>query len=127
MNRLKNGLLCVVICLGLSACGGSGGGSNPGDVVKRYGQALAAGDIKAAVACIAPADRQQGEEIVKFASGLVSAFVKAEGGLDSVTILKETVEGDRAMVSYQTRTKKGVERQDNTRVRKIDGAWYIAR
>ena len=37
------------------------------------------------------------------------SFVKSEGGLDSVTILNVDVQGDKALVVYQTKTKQGKE------------------
>lgn len=117
-------LLSVCILL-LAACGGSSGG-DPGDVVKKYVSALSEGDIKTAVQCIDPAKQNQAGKMMEMGAALASAFVKAEGGLDSVKILSVQTEGDKARVAYQTKTKKGMERSDNVRTEKINGKWYVA-
>ena len=107
-------------------CGGGGGGGNAGDVYKRYVTALANGDTQAALACIAPQNRSNASAPVQMGAALVSGFTKAEGGLDSVKILKVDVQGDHAIVAYQTKTKKGMERSDTGRAEKVQGAWYVA-
>jgi hypothetical protein len=106
-------------------CGG-GGANSAGDAYKRYVTALANGDTKAALACIAPQNRSNASAPVQMGAALVSGFTKAEGGLDSVTILKVEVQGDHATVAYQTKTKKGAERSDTGRAEKVQGTWYVA-
>ena len=110
----------------MAACGGGAGGG-PGDVMKKYVTALSNGDIPAAVNCIAPQNRAGAEPALQMGSALASAFVKSEGGLDSVSILKVDIEGDRAVVAYQTKTKRGMERRDSGRAEKINGTWYVAK
>ena len=125
--RIAALLLCLVSCFALTACGGGGGGGGPGDVMKKYVTALSNGDISTAVTCLAPQNRPGAEPMLQMGAALASAFVKSEGGLDSVTILKVDIEGDRALVGYQTKTKKGMERRDSARAEKINGTWYVAK
>ena len=113
--------------LWLSSCGAGGDGAGrPGDVVKKYISALTSGDIQTASTCIAPEKRQMAAPMLQMGSGIAAGFTKAEGGLDSVTILDEKIEGDRAVVAYQTKTKKGMERRDTVRAEKINGKWFVA-
>ena len=76
--------------------------------------------------CIAPERRASAGPMLQMGAALASGFANAEGGLDSVTILNVEVESDRALVGYQTKTKKGMERRDNVRAEKMSGSWYIA-
>jgi hypothetical protein len=128
MKKIRNVILCAVSCWMLIGCGGSGGagGNSPGDVVKRYGTALCNGDTKAALNCIDPAKRKDVAEIIQMGTEIASGFAKEEGGLASITIVREEVEGDRALVGYQTKTKKGGERGDTAHAEKINGTWYVA-
>lgn len=57
---------------------------------------------------------------------IASNFAKEEGGLASITIVREEVEGDNALVGYTTKTRDGNERSDTVRAEKINGTWYIA-
>jgi hypothetical protein len=128
MKKMLNIVLCAVSCWLLTGCGGGGGagGNSPSDVVKRYVKALANNDTKAALNCIDPAKRKGVEEIIQMGAAMASAFTREEGGLESVTILREEAEGDRALLGYQTRTKKGGERRDTVHAEKINGTWYVA-
>ena len=120
-------ILCAIGCSLVIGCGGRGaGGNSPGDVVKRYGTALCKGDTQTALNCIDPAKRKGAEEIIQMGAAIASAFVSAEGGLDSVTILREEVQGDKALVGYQTKTKRAGERSDTMHAEKINGTWYVA-
>lgn len=127
MKRKLAGFLCVMVCSLFVGCGGGGaGGNSPGGVVKTYMKAVIEGDTKKALTCIDPAKRQQAGQLLEMATAIASGFAQVEGGLDSVTILSEDVQGDRAQVGYQTKTKKGVERRDSLRTEKINGTWYVA-
>lgn len=127
MNWIKRMFLCAAGCLLLAGCGGGGeGGSSPGAVVKRYGTALCNGDTKSALNCIDPAKRKDAEPMIQMGVQIASAFAKEEGGLASITIVREEVQGDQALVGYQTKTKKGGERGDTARAEKINGTWYVA-
>ncbi len=128
MKQMLNVVVVAVSCWLLAGCGGGGGegGSSPGDVVQKYGKALCTGDTKAALNCIDPAKRKGAEEIIQMGAAIASGFVSAEGGLDSVTILREEVQGDRALVGYQTKTKRAGERSDTIHTEKINGTWYVA-
>lgn len=127
MKRTSIVILLSLGCFAFSACGGGAGagGGSPGDVVKKYVTTLAKEDGKAALECIAPEMRAQAAPLLRMGMQIVSAFVNSEGGLDSVTILREEVEGDMALVGYQTKTKQGMERADTVRTQKIGGTWYI--
>ncbi|HUK84203.1 MAG TPA: DUF4878 domain-containing protein [Verrucomicrobiae bacterium] len=128
MKRMLNVFLCVVGCWLLFGCGSGGGdgGNSPGDVVKRYGKALANGDTETALNCIDPAKRKDVAEMIQMGAAIASAFAKEEGGLESVTILNEDIQGDQARLGYQTKTKKGGVRSDVAHVEKINGTWYVA-
>jgi len=130
MKTMLKILICALGCWLMAGCGGSGegggGGNTPGDVVKRYGTALCNADTKAALECIDPAKREAIKELIAMGAEIASAFAKEEGGLASVTIVREEVEGDNALVGYTTKTKDGNERSDTVRAEKINGTWYIA-
>jgi hypothetical protein len=126
LRRMIIALLCIVSSLAFTACGGGSGGGSPGDVMKKYVTALSNADTQAALTCIAPEKRGSAQMAIQMGSGIASAFVKSEGGLDSVTILNVDVQGDKALVGYQTKTKQGMERRDSGRAEKINGTWYIA-
>jgi hypothetical protein len=124
-HRIAALLLCLAGCVGLAACGGGSGGG-PGDVMKKYVTALSNADKPTALTCIAPEKRGSAQMAIEMGSGIASAFVKSEGGLDSVTILNVEIQGDKALVGYQTKTKQGMERSDSGRAEKINGTWYVA-
>jgi hypothetical protein len=127
MKTMLRVLVCALVCWLVAGCGGSGGGGNtPGDVVKRYGTALCNADTKGALECIDPAKRGQIGGIIEMGAVVASSVAKEEGGLESITIIREEVEGDRALVGYTTKTKSGSERSDTVHTEKINGTWYIA-
>jgi len=127
MKGITTVIFLLLGCFAFNACGGGGaGGSSPGDVVKKYVTALAKEDRQAALECIAPELREEAAPMLQMGMEIASAFMKSEGGLDSVTILRVEVEGDTALVGYQTKTKQGMERADTVRAQKIAGTWYIA-
>jgi Domain of unknown function (DUF4878) len=117
-------LLGVMLSWLLVGCGG--GGSGPGDVVKKYLVALGEGDTKTAMTCIDPAKRKAAVDLIQFGSSMAVEFTKKEGGIDSVTILNQDLQGDRARVGYLTKTKSGRERRAALSAEKIKGTWYVA-
>lgn len=126
MKRTTTVILLLLGCIAFSACGGGGaGGGSPGDVVEKYVTALAKQNQPAALECIAPESREEAAPLLRMGMEIVSAFVDSEGGLDSVKILRVEVEGNLALVGYQTKTKQGMERADTIRTEKIAGTWYI--
>ena len=126
MKRTIAVVLLLVGCFALCACGGGGaGGGSPGDVVKKYVTALINEDQKTALECIAPEQRAEAAPLLRMGMQIASAFVKSEGGLDSVTILRVEIEGDMSLVGYQTKTKQGMERADTVRTQKVGGTWYV--
>lgn len=117
----------LLAALLVAACGvREDEGNSAGGVVGRYIRALSAGDVPAALACVAPDRRSQAEPVVRLGAELVSSFVKPEGGLDSVAIMDASVRGDRARVEFRTRTKKGLERRNTATAERIQGVWYVA-
>ena len=127
MKRTTTVVLVLIGCVFFAACGGGGaGGGSPDGVVKKYVTALTKKDKQAALECIVPDLREEAAPMLEMGMELASAFVESEGGLDSVTIIRTEVEGDMALVGYQTKTKQGMERSDTLRVRKVAGTWYVA-
>ncbi len=126
MKKLLSIILCAVGCWWLIGCGGASGGNSPGGAVKRYVSALCNGDTKSALNCIDPAKRKDAEPMIQMGVEIASAFAKSEGGLASVSIVREEVQGDRALVGYQTKTRKGGERGDTARAERVKGTWYVA-
>ncbi len=125
MKKNMTVLLGAIVCWLLIGCGG-GGGSGPGDIVKKYVVALGEGDAKTALTCIDPAKRKAAEGLIQFGVSTASAFTKKEGGVDSVAILNQDIQGDRARVGYQTKTKSGREHRASLSAEKIKGTWYVA-
>jgi hypothetical protein len=113
-------------CALMLGCGAGTGGGSAGDVVKKYITAVSKGDTAAALTCVAPEKRAGAEPIIQLGSQVAMAFIKSEGGLDSVTIVNEEVQGDRARIGYKTRTRKGMERMDSVSAERINGTWYVA-
>ena len=126
MKRIIQGWLRVFGCLLLIGCGGGSGGSGPGDVVKRYVTALGNGETEKALNCIDPAKRKTAEPLIQFGAETAAAFVKSGGGIDSITVLNEDIQGDKARVGYQTKTKNGRESRKALNAEKINGTWYVA-
>lgn len=99
----------------------------PGSTVKRFINAVAQGNVTEAVQLI---NVPPGME-AKISFALISAAKDAreKGGIVSVEILKEDVQGELAHVDYivhQKNDKPGERDQAHMDLQKIDGKWKIS-
>jgi len=104
----------------------SGGGSGPGSVVQEFTTAISEGDSDAMLEHIAPSDRETLRPKLGLIASLAAQQTEQRGGLDSVEILSEEVDGDTATVTYKTHYGDGTEEEDSATLTQVDGVWYMA-
>lgn len=120
---MKNTFLLALACslLTLVGCGGSG----PGDRVKEFNHAMADGDAET-VKEIAPvlgtmlSDDKLTEMVESAAED-----TKDKGGIDSITIDDETIDGDTARVTATVTFGNGESETDTIDLKKVDGEWIF--
>lgn len=119
MNRLLMGLMAVLMLV-MVGCG-----AGPGDRVKEFTYAMEKGDtekvkeVAPGIATIIPADKLDG--MIKEAA----ADAAKKGGVESITIDEEKIEGDTATVKATLKWGNGETETDDFKLSKVDGDWII--
>ncbi len=120
MSRVHT--LLVAVALALTSCGW---GHRPGDTAVDFVNALNRGDTEAAMEL---SDLQLGGEskaLEEMAFRVIAAGIDLTGGVESVEVVEETVNGDRADVRLEIAFK---DRDPNTlrlTLVKVDGDWKV--
>jgi hypothetical protein len=115
--------LCLVFTLGLVGCGGSSG---PGDAVVELNYAMEEGDVETVKKIVPALGSMMGDEKLKAMMTEASAEAKKKGGIESVEIIKEEIEGETATVTHKTTFGNGDEEEETTELVKVDGQWIIS-
>lgn len=122
MKQLLTAL--VLLCsFALVGCGGSAG---PGDAVKELNYAMEKGDLDTVKKIIPGLAGMMGDEKLKAMMTEASAEAKKKGGIKSVEILKEEINGDTATVEHKVTWGNGDEETETTELAKVDGQWIIS-
>lgn len=113
--------LLAMLTLGLVGCG-----AGPGDRVKEFTYAMEEGDTETVkeicpgMAALLPGEKLDG--MVKEAS----IDAKAKGGIESITIDEETINGDSATVKATVTWGNGDSETDEVKMAKVDGEWIMS-
>lgn len=115
--------LLLVCSFALVGCGGSAG---PGDTIIEFNKAMESGDAET-VKRIAPGMAGMvGEDKLKGILTEASAEAKKKGGIESIEIIKEEINGDTATVEHKVVWGNGEEEEDTTKLSKVDGQWVVS-
>ncbi len=110
----------LALSLGLMGCG-----SGPGDQVKAFVQAMEDGDADKLKALSPGISRGLPDEKLDGLVTQAAVDMKKLGGVESVTINDEAIDGDIAVVSYTINYGDGSTVEDEIELVKIDGDWVI--
>ncbi|HNX04622.1 MAG TPA: DUF4878 domain-containing protein [Opitutales bacterium] len=125
LKQLPAIIACALACLIFSACGGTQ--SSPSGTIKAFASFLEKGDAKSAVELIDPAVVAQPEMKQKLQSlvAMGSGEIKNKGGIKSIEIVNEKVNGDTATVSVKYTYGNGTTDSESQDLVKVDGKWYL--
>lgn len=123
MKHLLTALL-LVCSFSLVGCGGSAG---PGDTIVELNKAMEAGDAETVKKIVPGMAGMVGEDKLKGMMSEASAEAKKKGGIQSIEILKEEINGDIATVEHKLVWGNGDEEQETTElIKNDDGQWIVS-
>jgi hypothetical protein len=120
-------LILASFALACMTLGGCGGGSGPGESAAGFFKAAGAGDAEKAKSFVAPEDKagDKGKMfdlmLPKFAEA-----AKAKGGIKSVTVVEEKIDGDTATVKLKFEFGNGTTENEEGKMKRVGGKWYLA-
>ena len=115
-------LLLVLCSFSLVGCGGSDG---PGDRVEALAYAMEAGDTETVVDIAPGMLALMGKEKLDGNIKEGAAKIKGEGGIKSVTIDKEEIDGETATVTATVVKGNGDKETEDFNLSKVDGKWIV--
>lgn len=119
-------LLTALVLLCSFALVGCGGSTGPGDTVKELNYAMEKGDLATVKKIIPGLAGMMGDEKLKAMMTEASAEAKKKGGIKSVEIIKEEINGDTATVEHKVVWGNGDEETESTELAKVDGQWIVS-
>lgn len=112
----------ALLALLLVGCGGGG----PGDTAVEFTRAGANGDGETVVELLDPAMAQTFGPKIEAAMATQASQASAQGGVDEINVLEETINGDNATVRLEMVMGDGSREENTVQLRKIDGDWKVA-
>ncbi|MEM8600729.1 MAG: hypothetical protein AAGF99_12480 [Bacteroidota bacterium] len=108
-----------VVTAGLTACKSN----SPSEIVRQGTEAVAQNDVEAFAALLA-----QSVPASLLASGLERSYqiYQSRGGVASVEILSEDIDGDQAQVRDRITFEDGTTSETTSRLVRVGGAWRLA-
>lgn len=123
MKHLLTALL-LVCSFTLVGCGGSAG---PGETVEKLTYAMEAGDVDTVKEIVPGLAGMMGEDKLKGMVTEASAEAKKKGGIKSIEILEEKIDGDVATVKHKVTWGNGdVEEEEGQLTKNADGNWIVS-
>ena len=114
-----------VAALAVTACGAPG----PGKTVEQFYRAVESGRVDAATDMLSIADA----EMAAIASAKLAAAFERErarfaeaGGIESIEVLSEEIDGNRATVNVRMIFGNGAEDEEGHDLVQVDGRWKIS-
>lgn len=128
MTMFNKRIVRLMVLIGLVMVGSGCGlfNSGPGQTVKNFYYAVEAGKIEEAKNLLsAQVTATYG---AKLSQALVQASedIKRKGGIQSIDVISENINGDIAAVTSKTTFGNGQSTTDASRLLKEDGQWKIA-
>lgn len=120
-------VLAVLICAGMMFIGcGSGGSSNPGDVVKDFYTYMTSGDLEKAFKLLPEKNQKNFQEGPAGLKPIAKMF-KVRDGIKAIEITKEDISGDTATVRFKIVSNSGKSSKEmKQKLVKENGKWKIA-
>lgn len=116
-------IVLAIVMAGLVSCGKKD--AAPGDTVKRMVEKMEKGDLSVSKLLAKDLAALLGDEKLKAAVEEESNKMKEKGGVTSVTIDEEVIEGDTAKVNYTIAYGNGDTESEKADLVKEDGDWKI--
>lgn len=120
--KYLSALLVLVCSFSLVGCGG---GSGPGDTVKDLAYAMEKGDTERVKEIVPGMQTMLGNDKLDGMIKEAAADIKQDGGIKSVTIDKEEINGDTAKVTATVESGNGEKDTEDFVLSKIDGKWIV--
>ena len=133
---MRHLLPIVLICLlGFTGCG-NGGNNNasstntasevtPGETVEAFAYAMLAGDADKLKALCPDFEANLSAEEIQALAATLASNARANGGIASITIDQETIDGDTATVTATLTNGNGQSGTETFDLNKTDGTWLI--
>lgn len=115
-------LLLMVGSLTLVGCGGSG----PGATVEELAYAMEDGDAEKLKELMPELGENLGDSKIETMAKQTAKETKEKGGIESVTIDKEEIDGDTAKVTATMKMGDGTSETEDFELEKKDGKWVIS-
>ncbi len=116
-------VMLLIAAFGFSSCGKKD--STPGDVVKSMVKKMEAGDKSVKNLMVDELAAMLGDEKLEAGLQEESAEMKEKGGVKSVTITEESIEGEEATVRYTVEYGNGDIDEEKADLIMEDGKWKI--
>jgi hypothetical protein len=116
-------VILLIAALGFSSCGKKA--STPGDVVKSMVEKMEAGDMGVKNLMASELAAMLGDEKLEAALQEESADIKEKGGVASITIVEEKIDGEKASVDYTIEYGNGEIDEESADLIMEDGKWKI--
>ena len=120
MHRVWSGILTVT-----AACRAGCGGPGPADEIERFLRLMDQGECAEASEMIGGQMRMLGTELLNAACAERSREMSQRGGLESVEILSEDVQGNTATVVTRTTYGDGSSSERENLLTRLDGVWMF--
>jgi hypothetical protein len=121
-KKIVNLLVFVLLATLLTGCGAS-----PGKVVQNFFQAVDNGEIEESMSYLSTSTLQAlGTEKWRIALVEISNQMTMQGGLKSVKVIEESVNGEIAQITVNIMMKDGTEELDSINMIKENGDWKIS-
>ncbi|MEM9347183.1 MAG: DUF4878 domain-containing protein [Planctomycetota bacterium] len=122
MKQLLTTLL-LVCSFTLIGCGGSG--ASPGDTVTEFARAMEAGDAEKMKELCPDLEKTLGSGMIDKMATQMKEEAEESGGIKSITIDKEEINGDTAKVTATVTNGNGDSKAEDFELEKVDGKWVI--
>ncbi|MEM6504482.1 MAG: DUF4878 domain-containing protein [Planctomycetota bacterium] len=132
MTRILASLIISALCL--TACGGESTTNTPGeseptpgDAVEAFARAMEAGDVQAIKSLCPDFEENLTASEIADLAGRAAGSARAAGGIETITIDSESVDGDTATVTATLTNGNGASSTETLKLNRLDGKWTIDR